>query len=263
MKPYHKKQIRHILKNGTNGFPISKGMVVFNETTLETGLVGGVSGECISVPVRMTAARKLLIDDVVMLVKDCREADVEQKSAVQRLLNGKHLIWDRRKGALSESVYVPKDGQQVKVSLLDNHIILGAFKEIDRKGNLVLYCLMEEDGTLRYSLHEEVGIADNLQVTPIGTSARSRFADALHREGFVWNGRLKRLEPLEMHINRGGRYYYLNDVLEIRECMDNNRRADRKRLECGNYFRERKDAELVSDCVRSIVKLNRDKDVRR
>ena len=106
-------------------------------------------------------------------------------------------------------------------------------------------------------------LAENWQITPIGTSARSRFADALHREGIVWNGRLKRLEPLEIRINRGGKYYYLNDVLEICECRDSSRPSDRKRLECGNYFRERKDAELVCDCVRSIVKLNRGKDVRR
>ncbi|MCS2303734.1 hypothetical protein NXX23_17715 [Bacteroides ovatus] len=39
--------------------------------------------------------------------------------------------------------------------------------------------------------------------------------------------------------------------------------ADRKRLECGNYFMERRDAELVRDCVRSVVRLNRDKDARR
>lgn len=259
MKPYRRKDIRNI----PGKLCISKGVVVFNEATLETGLVGDVSGECISVPVRVTADRQLLTDDVVMPLKDCREADMEQKIAVQRLLNKRHLVWDRRKGALSESMYIPKDGQQVKVSLLDGHVILGAFKEIDRKGNLVLYCLMEEDGTLRHSLHEEIGVAENWQITPIGTSARSQFADALHREGIVWNGRLKRLEPLEIRINRGGKYYYLNDVLEICECRDSSRPSDRKRLECGNYFRERKDAELVCDCVRSIVKLNRGKDVRR
>lgn len=131
------------------------------------------------------------------------------------------------------------------MSLLDEHVILGAFKEIDRKGNLVLYCLMEENGTLRHSLHEEIGVTENWQITPIGTSARSRFVNALHREGIVWNGRLKRLEPLEIRINRGGNYYYLNDVLEICECRDSSRPSDRKRLECGNYFKERKDAELV------------------
>ena len=235
MKPYRRKDIRNI----PGELSISKGLAVFNEATLETGLVGDVSGECISVPVRVAADKQLLTDDVVMPLKDCREADTEQKIALQRLLNKRHLVWDRRKGALSESMYIPKDG------------------------NLVLYCLMEEDGTLRHSLHEEIGVAENWQITPIGTSARSRFADALHREGIVWNGRLKRLEPLEMHINRGGKYYYLNDVLEICECRDSSRPSDRKRLECGNYFRERKDAELVRDCVRSIVKLNRGKDVRR
>jgi len=241
MKSYRRKDIRNI----PGEFSISKGLVVFNEVTLETGLVGDVSGGCISVAGRVTADRQLLTDNVVMPLKDCREANTEQKITVQRLLNKQHLVWDRRKGTLSESMYIPKAGQQVKVSLLDEHVILGAFKEIDRKGNLVLYCLMEENGTLRHSLHEEIGVTENWQITPIGTSARSRFVNALHREGIVWNGRLKRLEPLEIRINRGGNYYYLNDVLEICECRDSSRPSDRKRLECGNYFKERKDAELV------------------
>ena len=113
MKPYRRKDIRNI----PGELSISKGLAVFNEATLETGLVGDVSGECISVPVRVTADKQLLTDDVVMPLKDCREADTEQKIALQRLLNKRHLVWDRRKGALSESMYIPKDGQQVKVSL--------------------------------------------------------------------------------------------------------------------------------------------------
>ncbi|MCS2303733.1 hypothetical protein NXX23_17710 [Bacteroides ovatus] len=58
----------------------------------------------------------------------------------------------------------------VKLSILDEHVILGAFKEIDAKGRVVLYCLLDEDGSLRYSLHETVGYAVNLQILPIGTS---------------------------------------------------------------------------------------------
>lgn len=56
MKPYRRKDIRNI----PGKLCISKGVVVFNEATLETGLVRDVSGECISVPVRVTADRQLL-----------------------------------------------------------------------------------------------------------------------------------------------------------------------------------------------------------
>ena len=190
-------------------------------------------------------------------------ASAEQKMALQRLLNEGHLAWDKRRGVCSESLYAPKDGQLVKLSILDEHVILGAFKEIDAKGRVVLYCLLDEDGSLRYSLHETVGYAVNLQILPIGTSGRSRLSDALRQKGLAWNGRLKELERLATRVRRGDKYYYLNDILEIRECRDNNRPADRKRLECGNYFMERRDAELVRDCVRSVVRLNRDKDARR
>lgn len=83
------------------------------------------------------------------------------------------------------------------------------------------------------------------------------------RKGLHGTDGWKELERLATRVRRGDKYYYLNDILEIRECRDNNRPADRKRLECGNYFMERRDAELVRDCVRSVVRLNRDKDARR
>lgn len=263
MESYHKKKIGSIPKDSTGGSSIRKGMVVFNGGTSETGLVGDVTGNCVSVPVRMTAGRELVTDDAVMFLNDCREASAEQKIALQRLLNEGHLAWNKRRGVCSESLYAPKDGQLVKLSILDEHVILGAFKEIDAKGRVVLYCLLDEDGSLRYSLHETVGYAVNLQILPIGTSGRSRLSDALRQKGLAWNGRLKELERLATRVRRGDKYYYLNDILEIRECRDNNRPADRKRLECGNYFMERRDAELVRDCVRSVVRLNRDKDARR
>ena len=263
MKSYQEKKIGDVPEGSAAGPAIGKGMAVFNMETSETGLVGGIVGECVSVPARMTADGRLLTDDVVMHLKDCREADSVQKTAIQHLLNERRLVWDKRRGTLYESGYMPRDGQLVKLSILDEHVILGAFKEIDRYGRVVLYCLLCPDGSLQCTLHEVVGQAGDFQILPIGTSARSRFADALHKKGLAWNGRLKELERLEMRVKRGGRYYYLDDTLEIRECRDNGRPSDRKRLECGNYFRERRDAELVCDCVRSVVRLNRDKDGRR
>ena len=55
MESYHKKKIGSIPKDSTGGSSIRKGMVVFNGGTSETGLVGDVTGNCVSVPVRMTA----------------------------------------------------------------------------------------------------------------------------------------------------------------------------------------------------------------
>ena len=81
MESYHKKKIGSIPKDSTGGSSIRKGMVVFNGGTSETGLVGDVTGNCVSVPVRMTAGRELVTDDAVMFLNDCREASAEQKIA--------------------------------------------------------------------------------------------------------------------------------------------------------------------------------------
>ncbi len=166
-------------------------MVVFNGGTSETGLVGDVTGNCVSVPVRMTAGRELVTDDAVMFLNDCREASAEQKIALQRLLNEGHLAWDKRRGVCSESLYAPKDGQLVKLSILDEHVILGAFKEIDAKDVLCCIACWTKTGACAIPLHETVGYAVNLQILPIGTSGRSRLSDALRQKGLAWNGRLE------------------------------------------------------------------------
>ena len=103
-----RRKIGSIPKDSTGGSSIRKGMVVFNGGTSETGLVGDVTGNCVSVPVRMTAGRELVTDDAVMFLNDCREASAEQKIALQRLLNEGHLAWDKRRGVCSESLYAPK-----------------------------------------------------------------------------------------------------------------------------------------------------------
>lgn len=48
MESYHKKKIGSIPKDSTGGSSIRKGMVVFNGGTSETGLVGDVTGNCVS-----------------------------------------------------------------------------------------------------------------------------------------------------------------------------------------------------------------------
>ena len=113
MESYHKKKIGSIPKDSTVGSSIRMGMGVFNGGTAETGLVGEVTGNCVAVPVRMTAGKELVTDDAVMFLNDCREASAEQKIALQRLLNEGHLAWDKRRGVCSESLYAPKDGQLV------------------------------------------------------------------------------------------------------------------------------------------------------
>ena len=161
---------------------------------IETGLVGDVTGNCVSVPVRMTAGRELVTDDAVMFLNDCREASAEQKvppTPAER----RPSCMGQAPGVYVRNLYAPKDGQLVKLSILDEHVILGAFRKSTQK-DVVLYCLLDEDGSLRYSLHETVRYAVNLQILPIGTSGRSRLSDALRQKGLAWNGRLKELERL-------------------------------------------------------------------
>ncbi|MCS3085352.1 hypothetical protein NXW09_29125 [Bacteroides ovatus] len=91
-------------KTARVGRPFAREWSSFNGGTSETGLVGDVTGNCVSVPVRMTAGKELVTDDAVMFLNDCREASAEQKIALQRLLNEGYLAWDKRRGVCSNSL---------------------------------------------------------------------------------------------------------------------------------------------------------------
>ena len=66
MESYHKKKIGSIPKDSSGGSSIRKGLVVCNGGTAESGLVGDVTGNSVSDPVRMTAGKELVTDVVVL-----------------------------------------------------------------------------------------------------------------------------------------------------------------------------------------------------
>lgn len=113
MKPYRRKDIKNI----PGKLCISKGVVVFNEATLETGLVGNVSGECISVPVRVTADKQLFygrcrnaperLPGSGYGTEDCGTASVEQTASgmgqAQRRIVRIHVYTQRRAAGEGES----------------------------------------------------------------------------------------------------------------------------------------------------------------
>lgn len=233
---------------------IQKGTAVFNTVTLETGLVDHTKKDCLAIAVRCTVDGNLHREEVVMPAADCRAATMKEKTAFQRILNRDGLFWNRRKCELAEASYIPHDGQLVKLSILGENVILGAFREI-RKGKIIMYCMMRENEPPRYSLNETAGDIDDFQVAPIGSCDRNCFSAALKKEGLVWNGRLRQLETLKMRAPKGRGYYYLDEHFNICQVQDTYKKRDRKRREAGNYFTSLRDIQQVRECFMAILKM--------
>lgn len=234
---------------------IRKGGAVVNRTTSEIGVVGGISENCVAVAARCTADGGLCDEEVVMRLDDCRPASREEKRVLQRLLNGRRLLWDMRQCRLKKNDYIPRKGARVQLSTLGEDVIIGVFKEVDAGGRIVMYCMMRPGERPRYSTHEVAGAADDFQVQPVGSTARMKFDRALSAEGVVWNGHLRSVEVTGCRPERGQLYYYLDEYLDIREARDAYKPRDRKRRAAGNYFVSREAVGNVRECFVSVLRM--------
>jgi hypothetical protein len=173
-----------------------------------------------------------------------RRAEGEELFRLQRELNRRNLAWNAFGNKITGRLE-PLNNLQLRVSLLGKRIALGVFREINEKGEIVMYCLKENDKPVRYSLYEVAGPASDYQLEPVNVIERRTLASELEAVGKVWNGHAKRIEPLEFRSQKGEMYYYIDDYWEIVATRDNFRPKDRKKLKCGNYFRTREEAEEI------------------
>lgn len=234
---------------------IRKGEAIVNRMTSEIGVVGNIADGCAAVPVRRTAEGTLCDEEVVMLLKDCRPAVSAEKRALQRLLNEHRLLWDMRRCRLRRNDYVPQEGARVQLSTLGEEVVIGVFKEIDAEGRVVMYCMMHPGERPLYSAHEVAGAASDVQIQPVGSTARMKLDRALAAEGVIWNGHLRSVEIAGSRLLREQVYYYLNEFFEICEVRDAYKPRDRKRMAAGNYFATREAAESMQECLASILRM--------
>lgn len=213
-----------------------RGMVIYNPQDGIVGIIGTGSYQTISLSVSLDRAGHLLQEPINLRREECREAGKREKLRLQHKLNEMGLGWNRRKQAIFKSDYILKDNQQVRLSLLGEKMGLGVFKEVDENGQLVMYCVKMENQPARYSKHEVVGAVRDFQIEPISTYERRIFSEELKKCGVAWNGHLKIIDYVQIRVEAGGTYYYLNDLFEVVPCVDKYRSRDTKRWKAGNYF---------------------------
>ena len=216
-----------------------KGDVIVIENTI--GIVQGLSVSSIILGVSLTEKNILISSETEIPNSSFRKADKLEILRLQRELNKKNLCWNKFNSRLTESMH-PSNNLQLRVSLLGERVAIGVFREINDKGKIIMYCMKENNKPARYSLHEEVGDVFDFQLEPINNQERKMLAEELGKVGKVWNGHAKRIEPVNFRVNKGQIYYYIDDFWDIIATPDNYRPRDRKRLRCGNYFRNREDA---------------------
>ena len=224
--------------------------------TGEFGVVSRVGNDCVVMPIRCTVDGTLCLEEVVMSESDCCPASSEQKTALQRLFNGSRLCWDPRKAVVRENGFLPADGERIRISVLGEPVATGIFRHVDDRGRAVFYCLLMEDGALRYNTSEILGAADEYQFQPIGSTARNKLSKAMEAAHVVWNGHLRCFELNKFSPERREFYYYLDEFFQIRRVQDTYKPRDRKRKAAGNYFATVEEVRGIQECYLAILRLH-------
>ena len=187
---------------------------------------------------------------------DCCPASSEQKTVLQRLFNGSRLCWDPRKAVVRENGFLPADGERIRISVLGEPVATGIFRHVDDRGRAVFYCLLMEDGALRYNTSEILGAADEYQFQPIGSTARNKLSKAMEAAHVVWNGHLRCFELNKISPERREFYYYLDEYFQIRRVQDTYKPRDRKRKAAGNYFATVEEVRGIQECYLAILRMH-------
>ena len=187
---------------------------------------------------------------------DCCPASSEQKKVLQRLFNGSRLCWDPRKAVVRENGFLPADGERIRISVLGEPVATGIFRHVDDRGRAVFYCLLMEDGALRYNTSEILGAADEYQFQPIGSTARNKLSKAMEAAHVVWNGHLRCFELNKISPERREFYYYLDEYFQIRRVQDTYKPRDRKRKAAGNYFATVEEVRGIQECYLAILRMH-------
>ena len=235
-------QINQPEEGQSSGSGIRKGLAATNMKTGEFGVVSRVGNDCVVMPIRCTVDGTLCLEEVVMSESDCCPASSEQKKVLQRLFNGSRLCWDPRKAVVRENGFLPADGERIRISVLGEPVATGIFRHVDDRGRAVFYCLLMEDGALRYNTSEILGAADEYQFQPIGSTARNKLSKAMEAAHVVWNGHLRCFE--------------LNKISPERRVQDTYKPRDRKRKAAGNYFATVEEVRGIQECYLAILRMH-------
>lgn len=131
----------------------------------------------------------------------------------------------------------------------------GIYRENDN-GKAVMYVIVEKSGKVRCGLREELGTEGDYVFVPSPTSGYPRKAieKALEGLGKRWNHRMARVEPLDMSVREGNRYWYISDKLEVRHAIENRTLTSRKRYLAGNYFKSFEEAIDAAEEIGELLK---------
>jgi hypothetical protein len=120
----------------------------------------------------------------------------------------------------------------------------GVVRAIRTSGEIIMYCYCIKGEPVHYNMNEYLGIIDDYSFSTFAPAdyPRKALETALAKVGKTWNHYTKRIEPINMRVNKGERYWYITDKMQVTSDVEKGTVTSNKRYLCANYFRRQEDA---------------------
>lgn len=123
----------------------------------------------------------------------------------------------------------------------------GVVRNIDNAGNVIMYCYVlknDAERIVRYNMHEELGVVSDFSFRSFKPTdyERKLLENELGKYGKTWNHYLKRIEPVDMKVKLGERYWYITDKMTVTAAVEKGTVTSNKRYLAANYFKDQADA---------------------
>lgn len=181
------------------------------------------------------------------------EASEEETQALTKALLENNLQPDPNTMQLIPK-FTPELGNRVVFYDFSQEIQgVGVVREVRAEGNVIFFCYFtyptpSQPKKIGYNLHEVPGynlqsfIFENIDKENVpstlgnSTSCFRRLGRELERVGKVWKDKLLRIEPTDLELTVGNKYYYISDKMKVVTETEKGTPTSRLRYLAGNYF---------------------------
>ena len=188
-------------------------------------------------------------------VTDLKHASEEDRVLFISELSKQQLQFVESSQSIAEK-RIPRVNERV-VFYNDKVRGLGVVREVRVEDNYIeFYCYyIYNSGKIGYSMHEKgVCTLHEYYFDAMSISSQRRVNRELGKYGKVWNDKMHRIEPLQVKLPKGEKYWYINDKFKVVQEVDKSTPTSNFRYLAGNYFVDYDDcleyAGIISELMR-------------
>ncbi len=227
-------------------FPIPNSIIVVEEGGFLNMIsyVSSIHYDKITLGASFTQTGDLIIDKLsIPFDAKIRKATEKEIEKITVALSNRNFEWSYEYNRVIER-FVPQICNYIRFKSNTGKRGIGVFQKTTKGGKVIMFCVKVENEPIQYSLNDCIGNYCDLKFFSATEAEKNIFKSELASVGKVWNGRLRRIEPIGFgKMKKGQTYYFINEKFNVVPAKESLSAQDRLKFNSGNYFLNPEEAE--------------------